>query len=83
MMQAAFATKTVNGGKYTYQYLDGKLSQETRGEKSFHYYYDAGGKVNSKSYAGDMHYYVTDLKATGQSLQIMNMAHEASCFYVG
>ena len=44
------ATKTVNGEKYTYQYLNGKLIHETRGEKSFHYYYDANGYFTAIKY---------------------------------
>ena len=58
------ATKTVNGEKYTYQYLDGKLIHETRGEKSFNYYYDANGYLTAIKYrltpTGDKYsYYVT------------------------
>lgn len=33
-------SKTVNGTKYTYEYLDGKLLYETRGEAKFFYSYD-------------------------------------------
>ena len=44
------AAKTVNGEKYTYQYLNGKLIHETRGEKSFHYYYDANGCFTAIKY---------------------------------
>ena len=58
------ASKTVNGEKYTYQYLDGKLIHETRGEKSFNYYYDANGYLTAIKYrltpTGDEYsYYVT------------------------
>lgn len=57
-------TKTVNGVKYTYQYLNGKLLHETRGEKSFHYYYDATGNLTAIKYrltktGGEYSYYVT------------------------
>ena len=44
------STKTVNGEKYTYQYIGGKLIHETRGEKSFHYYYDANGYLTAIKY---------------------------------
>ena len=44
------ATKTVNGEKYTYQYIGGKLIHETRGEKSLHYYYDANGYLTAIKY---------------------------------
>ena len=58
------ATKTVNGEKYTYQYLNGKLIHETRGEKTFNYYYDANGDLTAIKYrlepAGNEYaYYVT------------------------
>ena len=57
-------TKTVNGEKYTYQYTAGKLIYETRGEKSFHYYYDADGHLTAIKYrltptGSEYSYYVT------------------------
>ena len=58
------ATKTVNGVKHTYQYVNGKLIYETRGDKSFHYYYDATGNLTAIKYrlsptGGEYSYYVT------------------------
>ena len=58
------AAKTVNGVKYTYQYVNGKLIHETRGDKSFHYYYDATGHLTAIKYrlsptGGEYSYYVT------------------------
>ena len=74
------ATKTVNGEKYTYQYLNGKLIHETRGEKSFNYYYDANGYLTAIKYrltpTGDEYsYYVTLLGAETSSAS----APEAAC----
>lgn len=43
-------SKTVNGVKYTYEYLDGKLMHETRGEAYFDYYYDSNGQLYAISY---------------------------------
>ena len=43
-------SKTVNGVGYTYEYLNGKLMHETRGEKVFDYCYDANGQLYAVSY---------------------------------
>ena len=43
-------SKTVNGVEYTYEYLNGKLMHETRGEKVFEYCYDANGQLYAVSY---------------------------------
>ena len=43
-------SKTVNGAEYTYEYLNGKLMHETRGEKVFDYCYDANGQLYAVSY---------------------------------
>ena len=43
-------SKTVNGVEYTYEYLNGKLMHETRGEKVFDYCYDANGQLYAVSY---------------------------------
>ena len=43
-------SKTVNGVKYTYEYLDGMLMHETRGQQYFDYYYDANGQLYAVSY---------------------------------
>ena len=45
-------TKTVNGVKYTYAYLNGQLLYETRGDAKFYYSYDANG--NPLSYRDGM-----------------------------
>ena len=43
-------SKTVNGVEYTYEYLNGQLMHETRGEKVFDYCYDANGQLYAVSY---------------------------------
>ena len=43
-------SKTVNGEKWTYQYVGGKLLHETRGEKEFAYFYDANGFLSAIKY---------------------------------
>ena len=43
-------SKTVNGVEYTYEYLNGHLMHETRGEKVFDYCYDANGQLYAVSY---------------------------------
>ena len=40
----------VNGVEYTYEYLNGHLMHETRGEKVFDYCYDANGQLYAVSY---------------------------------
>lgn len=58
------ASKIVNGEEYTYQYKNGKLLQETRGQQSFHYYYDSNGSLTAIKYrltptGSEFAYYVT------------------------
>ncbi|MCQ4021800.1 RHS repeat domain-containing protein [Ruminococcus sp. zg-924] len=43
-------SKTINGEKCTFEYLDGMLLYETRGEKYFHYYYDSNGMLCAVNY---------------------------------
>ena len=43
-------TKTVNGVKYTYAYLNGQLMYETRGDAKFYYSYDANGILYNVRY---------------------------------
>ena len=43
-------SKTVNGVKHTYAYLNGMLMYETRGEAKFYYSYDANGTLYSVKY---------------------------------
>ena len=43
-------SKTINGEKCTFEYLNGMLLYETRGEKYFHYYYDSNGMLCAVSY---------------------------------
>ena len=43
-------SKTVNGEKCTYEYINGMLLYETRGEKYFHYYYDSNGTLYAVNY---------------------------------
>ena len=57
-------SKTVNGTKYTYQYVNGKLIHETRGQQSFNYYYDSTGYLTAIKYrltptGTEYSYYVT------------------------
>ena len=43
-------SKTVNGVKYTYAYINGLLMYETRGDAKFYYSYDANGTLYSVKY---------------------------------
>ena len=43
-------SKTINGEKCTFEYLNGMLLYETRGDKYFHYYYDSNGMLCAVSY---------------------------------
>ncbi len=43
-------SKTINGEKCTFEYLNGMLLYETRGDKYFHYYYDSNGTLCAVSY---------------------------------
>lgn len=44
------ASKIVDGVKHTYQYVNGKLIHETRGQQTFNYYYDANGYLTAIKY---------------------------------
>lgn len=57
-------SKTVDGVKYTYEYLNGKLLYETRGEAKFWYSYDSNGILYNIRYtlsdnSAMMSYYCT------------------------
>ncbi len=43
-------SKIVNGVVHTYEYLNGLLMHETRGEQAYDYYYDANGQLYAVSY---------------------------------
>ncbi len=43
-------SKIVDGVVHTYEYLDGMLMHETRGEQAYDYYYDANGQLYAVSY---------------------------------
>ena len=43
-------SKTVNGVKYTYAYINGMLMYETRGDAKFYYSYDSNGILYSVKY---------------------------------
>lgn len=69
-------SKTVNGTKYTYQYVNGKLVHETRGQQSFNYYYDASGYLTAIKYhltAGGTEYaYYATHNSRGDVLGLYN-----------
>ncbi len=78
------ATKTVNGVKTTYQYLDGQLQYEKKGNTEVYYLYDADGKlkglrtVNSGGTVKD-YYVVTNTR--GDVTQIYDEAGTLQAVY--
>ena len=78
-------TKTVNGVKYTYAYLNGQLLYETRGDAKFYYSYDANGILYNVRYTltdGDTEYsYYYTHNSRGDIVGIYNGAGELKAHY--
>ena len=78
-------TKTVNGVKYTYAYLNGQLMYETRGDAKFYYSYDANGILYNVRYTltdGDTEYsYYYTHNSCGDIVGIYNGAGELKAHY--
>ena len=78
-------TKTVNGVKYTYAYLNGQLLYETRGDAKFYYSYDANGILYNVRYTltdGDTEYsYYYTHNFRGDIVGIYNGAGELKAHY--
>ncbi len=78
-------TKTVNGVKYTYAYLNGHLLYETRGDAKFYYSYDANGILYNVRYTltddgAEYSYYYT-YNSRGDIVGIYNGAGELKAHY--
>ena len=78
-------TKTVNGVKYTYAYLNGQLMYETRGDAKFYYSYDANGILYNVRYTltddGTEYSYYYTHKSRGDIVGIYNGAGELKAHY--
>ena len=78
-------TKTVNGVKYTYAYLNGQLLYETRGDAKFYYSYDANGILYNVRYTltdgGTEYSYYYTHNSRGDIVGIYNGAGELKADY--
>ena len=78
-------TKTVNGVKYTYAYLNGQLMYETRGDAKFYYSYDANGILYNVRYTltdgGTEYSYYYTHNSRGDIVEIYNGAGELKAHY--
>ena len=78
-------TKTVNGVKYTYAYLNGQLMYETRGDAKFYYSYDANGILYNVRYTltdgGTEYSYYYTHNSRGDIVGIYNGAGELKAHY--
>ena len=78
-------TKTVNGVKYTYAYLNGQLLHETRGDAKFYYSYDANGILYNVRYTltdgGTEYSYYYTHNSRGDIVGIYNGAGELKAHY--
>ena len=78
-------TKTVNGVKYTYAYLNGHLMYETRGDAKFYYSYDANGILYNVRYTltdgGTEYSYYYTHNSRGDIVGIYNGAGELKAHY--
>ncbi len=80
-------SKTVNGEKHTYQYVDGKLMYERRGDKSFIYYYDGSSTPyavryrSSESSTGAIYYYERNWRGDVTGLYTSSGVKHASYEY--
>jgi len=78
-------TKTVNGVKYTYAYLNGQLLYETRGDAKFYYSYDTNGILYNVRYTltdgGTEYSYYYTHNSRGDIFGIYNGAGELKAHY--
>jgi len=78
-------TKTVNGVKYTYAYLNGQLMYETRGDAKFYYSYDANGILYNVRYTltdgGTEYSYYYTHNSRGDIVGIYNGVGELKAYY--
>ena len=78
-------TKTVNGVKYTYAYLNGQLMYETRGDAKFYYSYDANGILYNVRYTltdgGTEYSYYYTHNSRGDIVGIYNGVGELKAHY--
>ena len=78
-------TKTVNGRKYTYAYLNGQLLYENRGDAKFYYSYDANGILYNVRYTltdgGTEYSYYYTHNSRGDIVGIYNGAGELKAHY--
>ena len=78
-------TKTVNGVKYTYAYLNGQLMYETRGDAKFYYSYDSNGILYNVRYTltdgGTEYSYYYTHNSRGDIIGIYNGAGELKAHY--
>ena len=78
-------TKTVNGVKYTYAYLNGQHMYETRGDAKFYYSYDANGILYNVRYTltdgGTEYSYYYTHNSRGDIVGIYNGAGELKAHY--
>ena len=78
-------TKTVNGVKYTYAYLNGQLLYETRGDAKFYYSYDSNGILYNVRYTltdgGTEYSYYYTHNSRGDIVGIYNGAGELKAHY--
>ena len=78
-------TKTVNGVKYTYAYLNGQLMYETRGDAKFYYSYDSNGILYNVRYTltdgGTEYSYYYTHNSRGDIVGIYNGAGELKAHY--
>mgnify|MGYP000213036778 FL=1 len=78
-------TKTVNGRKYTYAYLNGQLLYETRGDAKFYYSYDTNGILYNVRYTltdgGTEYSYYYTHNSRGDIVGIYNGAGELKAHY--
>ena len=78
-------TKTVNGIKYTYAYLNGQLLYETRGDAKFYYSYDSNGILYNVRYTltdgGTEYSYYYTHNSRGDIVGIYNGVGELKAHY--
>ena len=78
-------TKTINGVKYTYAYLNGQLLYETCGDAKFYYSYDANGILYNVRYTltdgGTEYSYYYTHNSRGDIVGIYNGAGELKAHY--
>ena len=78
------AAKTVNGVNTTYQYLDGQLQYEKKGDTEVHYLYDANGVLKglrTVEAGGTVKNYYVVTNTRGDVTQIYNEAGDLQAAY--